>query len=178
MNQAFDRYKQRWQQHHPADPQATPEEKRDAEEMKQQAEVYMGQAQRVDQPGQLPAPANEELSRVAKLAGVPVKEAWNANMGEIYEAANSMALAVYNLAILSNPAFRKREDSDGRLYATLQKFDPEDFEDTKELSQRDLADHGAKLTYNANNPRMFTLHVSKMEPYTFDVKEVVDTAVG
>ena len=121
---------------------------------------------------------NEALSRMADLAGVPLKEAWNANMGEIYEAANSMALAVYNLAILSNPAFRKREDSDGRLYATLQKFDPEDFEDTKELSQRDLADHGAKLTYNANNPRMFTLHVPKMEPYTFDVKEVVDTAVG
>jgi hypothetical protein len=57
-------------------------------------------------------------------------------------------------------------------------MDPEDFEDTQELSRRDLADHGAKLTYNANNPRMFTLHVPKMEPYTFDVKEVVDTAVG
>jgi predicted HTH domain antitoxin len=121
---------------------------------------------------------NEDLSRVAELAGVPLKEAWNANMGKIYEAANSMAVAVYDLYILSNPAFRKREDPDGLLYATLQKMDPEDFEDTKELSRRDLADHGAKLTYNANNPRMFTLHVPKMEPYTFDVKEVLVTAVG
>jgi hypothetical protein len=121
---------------------------------------------------------NEDLSRMADLAGVPLKEAWNANMGKIYEAANSMALAVFDLFILSNPAFRKREDPDGLLYATLQKYDPEDFEDTKELSRRDLADYGAKLTYNANNPRMFTLHVPKMEPYTFDVKEVVDTAVN
>lgn len=121
---------------------------------------------------------NEDLSRVAELAGVTLKEAWNANMGKIYEAANSMALAVYDLYILSNPAFRKREDPDGLLYATLQKMDPEDFEDTKELSRRDLADHGAKLTYNANNPRMFTLHVPKMEPYTFDVKEVLVTAVN
>ena len=121
---------------------------------------------------------NEDLSRMADLAGVPLKEAWNANMGKIYEAANLMAIAVYNLFILSNPAFRKREDPDGRLYATLQEFDPENFEDTKELSRRDLADHGAKLTYNANNPRMFTLNVPKMEPYTFDVKEVVDTAVN
>jgi hypothetical protein len=121
---------------------------------------------------------NEDLSRVAELAGVPLKEAWNANMGKIYEAANMMAVAVYDLFILSNPAFRKREDPDGLLYATLQKYDPEDFEDTKELSRRDLADHGAKLTYNANNPRMFTLHVPKMEPYTFDVKEVIHTAVN
>jgi hypothetical protein len=121
---------------------------------------------------------NEALSRMADLAGVPLKEAWDANMGKIYEAANSMALAVYDLFILSNPAFRKREDPDGLLYATLQKYDPEDFEDTKELSQRDLADYGAKLTYNANNPRMFTLHVPKMEPYTFDVKEVLVTAVN
>ena len=121
---------------------------------------------------------NEDLSRMADLAGVPLKEAWNANMGKIYEAANSMAVAVYDLFILSNPAFRKREDPDGLLYATLQKYDPEDFEDTKELSQRDLADHGAKLTYNTNDPRMFTLHVPKMEPYTFDVKEVLVTAVG
>jgi hypothetical protein len=121
---------------------------------------------------------NEDLSRMADLAGVPLKEAWDANMGKIYEAANMMAVAVYDLYILSNPAFRKREDPDGLLYATLQKYDPEDFEDTKELSRRDLADHGAKLTYNANNPRMFTLHVPKMEPYTFDVKEVVDTAVN
>jgi hypothetical protein len=121
---------------------------------------------------------NEDLSRVADLAGVPLKEAWDANMGKIYEAANSMAVAVYDLFILSNPAFRKREDPDGLLYATLRKMDPEDFEDTKELSRRDLADYGAKLTYNANNPRMFTLHVPKMEPYTFDVKEVVYNAVN
>jgi hypothetical protein len=121
---------------------------------------------------------NEDLSRVAELAGVPLKEAWDANMGKIYEAANMMAVAVYDLFILSNPAFRKREDPDGLLYATLQKYDPEDFEDTKELSRRDLADYGAKLTYNANDPRMFTLHVPKMEPYTFDVKEVIHTAVN
>ena len=79
---------------------------------------------------------------------------------------------------MNNPTFRKREDPQGQLYAVLQNNDPEDYLETAELNQRDLADHGAKLTYNSSSPRMFTLHVPNMKPYTFDVKEVVDTAVG
>jgi hypothetical protein len=85
-----------------------------------------------------------------------------------------MATALYSLAILNNPAFRKREDPQGRLYAALQNNDPDDYLETAELNQRDLADHGAKLTYNTSNPRVFTLHVPGMQPYSFDVKELVD----
>jgi len=176
MNQAFDRYKQRWQQHHPADPQATPEEKRDAEEMKQQAEVYMGQAQRVDQPGQLPAPANEELSRVAKLAGVPVKEEWNANMTEIYEAANTAARAIYCIGILTNRAFQQQEDPQGELSERL--ADVEEYQEDAEMALDDLRNLGATLTYNRNSPRMFTLNVPKMKPYVFDIRDIVNSAVN
>ena len=135
----------------------------------QQHELTMQQQQQAQR---------ESIERIAKLAGVPLQEAWNPNMVEIYRAANEMATALYSLAILNNPAFRKREDPQGQLYAVLQNNDPEDYLETAELNQRDLADHGAKLTYNSSSPRMFTLHVPNMKPYTFDVKEVVDTAVG
>jgi len=312
LNQAFDRYKQRWNQHHQYDPRATPEEKRNAEEIKQQAEVYMGQTQRVDQSGQLPAPANEALarmaeladvklnealnpnlgkilaaankfassvanmkiyvddlfathlkfggltafvdyykkhftdkdyanakqevararqeleqlgvkinynesfptdftlnipgqsqpysfniikllkdsmdtfstkstnealSRMADLAGVPLKEEWNANMGEIYEAANDAARALYCFGVLTNPAFVR---SEGSYAQQLLKVlgDPEDYEEAAEMALSTLSEYSARLTYNRNSPRMFTLHVPNMEPYTFDVKEVIDTAVG
>lgn len=176
LNQAFARYKQRWGQHHQYDPRATPEEKRDAEEMKQQAEVYMGQAQRVDQPGQLPAPTNEELSRVAKLAGVPVKEEWNVNMTEIYEAANNAARAIYCIGILTNRAFQQQEDPQGQLSERLD--DVEEYQEAAEMAMDDLRDLGATLTYNRNSPRMFTLNVPKMKPYVFDIRDIVDSAVN
>ena len=108
--------------------------------------------------------------RIDEVAG----KGWNANMLEIYESANEMAVAVYSLAILNNPAFQKREDPHGRLYAVLSRRDEEDIEDTAELNRRDLADFGAKLTYNSSSPRVFTLHVPGMQPYTFDVKELID----
>lgn len=108
--------------------------------------------------------------RIDEVAG----KGWNANMGKIYKAANEYAVAFYSLAILNNPAFRKQEDPQGRLYDVLSQRDLEDIQDTVELSGRDLDDYGANLTYNRNNPRVFTLHVSGMQPYTFDVKELVD----
>jgi hypothetical protein len=173
MNQAFDRYQQRWQQHHPADPQATPEEKRSAEEMKQQAEVYMGQAQRVDQPAQV---SNEDMRRMAELAGVPIKEEWNANMGDIYEAANTAARSFYCIGILTNRAFQQREDPQGELSERL--ADVDEYREDAEMAMDDLRRLGASLTYNPNSPRMFMLDVPNMESYTFDVREIVDTAVN
>jgi hypothetical protein len=176
LNQAFARYKQRWNAHHPQDPQATPQEQQQAADLQQQAEVYMGQAQRVDQPGQLPAPANEELSRVAKLAGVPVKEEWNANMTEIYEAANTAARAIYCIGILTNRAFQQKEDPQGELSERL--ADVEEYQEDAEMALDDLRNLGATLTYNRNSPRMFTLNVPKMKPYVFDIRDIVDSAVN
>lgn len=176
MNQAFARYKQRWNAHHPQDPQATAQEQQQAADLQQQAEVYMGQAQRVDQPGQLPAPTNEELSRVAKLAGVPVKEEWNANMGEIYEAANTAARAIYCIGILTNRAFQQKEDPQGELSERL--ADVEEYQEDAEMALDDLRNLGASLTYNRNSPRVFTLSVPKMKPYVFDVRDMVDSAVN
>ena len=161
LNQAFNRYKQRWGRHHQYDPRATAQEKRDAEEMKQQAEVYMGQAQRLDQPAQLSA---------------PIKEEWNPNMGEIYEAANTAARAIYCIGILTNRAFQQKEDPQGELSERL--ADVEEYQEDAEMALDDLRNLGATLTYNRNSPRVFTLNVPKMKPYVFDVRDMVDSAVN
>lgn len=161
LNQAFARYKQRWNAHHPQDPQATAQEQQQAADLQQQAEVYMGQAQRVDQPGQLPA---------------PIKEEWNANMGEIYEAANTAARAIYCIGILTNRAFQQKEDPQGELSERLASV--EEYQEDAEMALDDLRDLGASLTYNRNSPRVFTLNVPKMKPYVFDVRDMVDSAVN
>jgi hypothetical protein len=105
-----------------------------------------------------------------------IKEEWNANMGDIYEAANTAARAFYCIGILTNRAFQQREDPQGRLSEQL--ADVEEYEEDAEMAMDDLQRLGASLTYNPNSPRMFVLEVPKMEPYTFDVKEIVDTAVN
>jgi hypothetical protein len=117
----------------------------------------MGQAQRVDQPAQL-------------------KEEWNANMTEIYEAANTAARAIYCIGILTNRAFQQQEDPQGELSERL--ADVEEYQEDAEMALDDLRNLGATLTYNRNSPRMFTLNVPKMKPYVFDIRDIVDSAVN
>ena len=79
----------------------------------------LGQQQQHELTMQQQQAQRESIERIAELAGVPLQEAWNPNMVEIYRAANEMATALYSLAILNNPVFRKREDPQGQLYAVL-----------------------------------------------------------
>ena len=105
-----------------------------------------------------------------------IKEAWDANMAEIYEAANNAARAIYCIGILTNSAFRQKEDPRGELLDRLD--DPEEYQEAAEMAMADLRDLGATLTYNRNSPRMFTLNVPNMKPYVFDIRDMVDSAVN
>jgi hypothetical protein len=100
---------------------------------------------------------------------------WNANMGEIYEAANDAARALYCLGVLTNPAFARSEG--GYAQQLLQVLgDPEDYEEAAKMAMSTLSEYGARLTYNRNSPRMFTLTMPRVNPHTFDIRDVVDSA--
>jgi len=106
----------------------------------------------------------------------PVNKAWNSNTGEIYEAANDAARALYCLGVLTNPAFAQSEGAFAQqLLRTL--GDPEDYEESAEMALRTLSEYGARLNYNRNSPRVFTLVIPKMPAHTFDIREVVDSAM-
>jgi len=100
---------------------------------------------------------------------------WNANTGEIYEAANDAARALYCLGVLTNSAFARSEG--GYAQQLLQVLgDPEDYEESAEMALSTLSEYGARLNYNRNSPRVFTLIIPKMPAHTFDIREVVDSA--
>lgn len=100
---------------------------------------------------------------------------WDANTGEIYEAANDAARALYCLGVLTNPAFARSEGAYAQqLMSRL--GDPEDYEEAAEMALSTLSEYGARLSYNRNTPRVFTLSIPKMPAHTFDIREVVDSA--
>jgi hypothetical protein len=100
---------------------------------------------------------------------------WNANMGEIYEAANDAARALYVVGVMTNPVFAQ---SEGAFAQQILKtaYDLEDYEESAEMAMSTLSEYGARLTYNRNSPRMFTLTMPRVNPHTFDIREVVDSA--
>jgi hypothetical protein len=110
--------------------------------------------------------------KINEVAG----KGWNPNTGEIYEAANDAARALYCLGVLTNPAFAQSEGAFAQqLLKTL--GDPEDYEESAEMALSTLSEYGAKLNYNRNSPRVFTLTIPKMPTHTFDIREVVDSAM-
>lgn len=109
--------------------------------------------------------------RIDEVAG----KGWNANMGEIYEAANDAARALYCYGVLTNPAFARSEGAFAQQLVQVL-GDPEDYMEAAEMALSTLADYGSKLTYNRNSPRVFTLHMPRVNPHTFDIRDVVDSA--
>jgi len=105
----------------------------------------------------------------------PVAKAWNPDAGEIYEAANDAARALYCLGVLTNPAFARSEGGYAQQLSQIL-GDPEDYEEAAEMALSTLSEYGARLTYNRNSPRVFTLTIPKMPAHTFDIREVVDSA--
>jgi hypothetical protein len=121
--------------------------------------------------GSIKMKAKEFVKEVA-----PVNKAWNSNTGEIYEAANDAARALYCLGVLTNPAFVRSEGAFAQqLLRTL--GDPEDYEESAKMALSTLSEYGARLNYNRNSPRVFTLVIPKMPAHTFDIREVVDSAM-
>jgi hypothetical protein len=101
---------------------------------------------------------------------------WNSDTGEIYEAANDAARALYVVGVMTNPAFAQ---SEGAFAQQILKtaYDIEDYEESAEMAMSTLSEYGARLTYNRNSPRVFTLTIPKMPTHTFDIREVVDSAM-
>lgn len=102
-------------------------------------------------------------------------KAWNPDTGEIYEAANDAARALYCLGVLTNSAFRNSEGAYAQQLLNVL-GDPEDYEEAAEMALSTLSDYGARLSYNRNSPRVFTLSMPSVNPHTFDIRDVVDSA--
>lgn len=104
-----------------------------------------------------------------------VGRGYNANMGQIYEAANDAARALYCVGVLTNATFARSEGAFAQQL--LQQLgDPEDYQEAAEMAMSTLSDYRAGLTYNRNSPRMFTLTVPGTNPHTFDIRDVVDSS--
>lgn len=110
--------------------------------------------------------------KINEVAG----KGWNPNTGEIYEAANDAARALYVVGVMTNPAFAQ---SEGAFAQQILKtaYDIEDYEESAEMALSTLSEYGARLNYNRNSPRVFTLTIPKMPAHTFDIREVVDSAM-
>ena len=110
--------------------------------------------------------------KINEVAG----KGWNPNTGEIYEAANDAARALYVVGVMTNPAFAR---SEGAFAQQILKtaYDIEDYEESAEMALSTLSEYSTRLNYNRNSPRVFTLTIPNMPAHTFDIREVVDSAM-
>jgi hypothetical protein len=128
----------------------------------------------------------ESIDRLAELAGVPLKEALNPNLGKILAAANKFASSVANMKIYVDDLFANHLKFGGlTAFVDYYKkhFTDQDYANAKQEAagaRQELERFGVKVDYNESFPTDFTLNIpGQSQPYSFNIikllKDSMDT---